>query len=65
MNSKPITHIVRSRDAAGELHFTRHESQAEAEAERRRRRNRLGHVAAHIITAEPIAAPALHRQAVR
>jgi hypothetical protein len=55
--SKPITHIVRSKDAGGFNHFTRCGSIEEAETKRRELRNNHGHLSAIIITVEPVEIP--------
>lgn len=51
---KPITHIVRSKDAGGFLHFARCTSLEEAEAKRRELRTNYGHLSAIIVTVEPV-----------
>lgn len=57
MNSKPITHIVRSCDAGGFYRFSRCESLAEAVKKRRELRDIYGHLSAIIITVEPVEIP--------
>ena len=54
---KPITHIVRSKDAAGFYHYTRCGSLAEAVTKRRDMQANHGHLSAIIITVEPVTIP--------
>lgn len=55
--NKPITHIVRSKDAGGFLHFARCTSIEDAETKRRELRTNYGHLSAIIITVEPVEIP--------
>lgn len=55
--NKPITHIVRSKDAGGFYRFSRCESLAEAIKKRRELREVYGHLSAIIITVEPVEIP--------
>lgn len=57
MQNKPITHIVRSKDAAGFYRFSRCESLADAIKKRRELRDIYGHLSAIIITVEPVTIP--------
>lgn len=59
MQNKPITHIVRSKDAGGFLHFTHCSSREEAETKRRELRNNYGHLSAIIITVEVVEIPTM------
>lgn len=57
MQNKPITHIVRSRDAGGHLHHTPCSSEADAIKKRREMRDNHGHLTAIIVTVEVVTIP--------
>lgn len=56
-NQEPVTHIVKSRDAAGHLHHTPCSSEAEAVKIRRKMRDVYSHLTAIIVTVEIVTIP--------
>ncbi len=57
MQTKPITHIVKSFDGAHNLVYTRHTSLADAQEEHRFRREHAFHRSVMILTVEEIHIP--------